>query len=632
MSSSSPLPSSQEQFFNTPELVYITAGYLEIDNISQLVQTSRQLNQWCEPLLFTHLKSEYYAPYPLQLIKVFELPSAVDQLSKHISSVRTLDICRLDRAYLYNWFLTHQKATPSATLPTWLPPPNKLSLPDIPLAPMTNLTELKMDFEAIYHQENFACFFPSANTTLAIFSQVCWMLQLNPNLVKLSMNWLRIGGMREAWFLAGVIAGLSRLRELECGLTFWSHVDIFPVWSDLLLSAPLSLKKFHVSIDSSISGRNLEGESVFGGEALVVKRPRQRELLPALVDLALPYLDTVYSEFTASDIGNVLDRYCPNIESVCVKHGDDDQIYHPTLIPMLVPSCPKLRRLKFDAEEEWANLFDSLPSLMMALPAGQLEEVDCLRYKGPRDFNQWRLAFRRHSISLRRITFDDCDECMSPVIGLVLTECSGLEELSLHGLSFIQLSDAATGQPWTCTNIRRLDLAIVDVPNHPYNAGDMPDAQKTKIMSTNTTLERLYQQIGTLAQLRYLRLRALQADKDGRACRQQFYDQDIFPKLMTLGDKETGKQGFLSLLGGLTKLQEIRGSVYILEEEEEVTDRWPEARWIHDHWPDLRVAEFYLEDEKPAECFQWLRDQRQRWKLALSVPYEEGPEPGTIVL
>ncbi|KAF8945296.1 hypothetical protein BGZ47_002928 [Haplosporangium gracile] len=130
-------------------------------------------------------------------------------------------------------------------------------------------------------------------------------------------------------------------------MSFRSYVDIVLTWLDLLLSTSLSLKKLHVSIDSSIGDENLMGDDVFGGK-----------------------------EFSAEDIRDILEWRCPNVERIGVSHGDGDQICHRALVPILTSSCPNLRRLKFDAEMGCVNPFEFLLSLMIALPARQLKEVE----------------------------------------------------------------------------------------------------------------------------------------------------------------------------------------------------------------------------------------------------------------
>ncbi|KAF9087998.1 hypothetical protein BGX23_007709 [Mortierella sp. AD031] len=200
-----------------------------------------------------------------------------------------------------------------------------------------------------------------------------------------------------------------------------------------------------------------------------------------------------------------------------------------------------------------------------------------------------RPIFQRHSRSLRRIQFSYCNEPQTRALSSVLAECVGLEELVLprrnRGTSsFVQLSDATPSYKRLATE------------------GLLEEEEKDQF----ALLERLYRQIGSLTESRYLDLRARLTNADGTSG-SQWYDENSLPLILSLGDDEAG-------------------SVYASNCEVKETVGWPETRWMHDHWPNLRVAEFYLPHKEPAEQFKWLQEQRQIFKLELSVPKSEGPD------
>lgn len=129
--------SSQGQFFNTPELVGLLAGYLPTSGISKLCQTSRQLRQWSESFLFHTISSMPYNGHH-QSIDLFHRLEFLNRLAKYTASVRSLHITIVDKAQLYNGLLIyHHQQTSTTTnnpLPTWLPPLND---PILPLHPLT---------------------------------------------------------------------------------------------------------------------------------------------------------------------------------------------------------------------------------------------------------------------------------------------------------------------------------------------------------------------------------------------------------------------------------------------------------------------------------------------------------------
>ncbi|KAF9340906.1 hypothetical protein BGZ91_011911 [Linnemannia elongata] len=80
-----------------------------------------------------------------------------------------------------------------------------------------------------------------------------------------------------------------------------------------------------------------------------------------------------------------------------------------------------------------------------------------------------------------------------------------------------------------------------------------------------------------------------------------------------------GYTGYLRLLGGLTKLKELRGSVSATTEETKYQMTWGEVRWMAGHWPNLEFAEFFEADEEPRKEFLWLQKQSKGAKLVLSA-------------
>ncbi|KAG0203250.1 hypothetical protein BGX33_009225 [Mortierella sp. NVP41] len=318
-----------------------------------------------------------------------------------------------------------------------------MSFPNVPIAPMSNLTELYIDLDRATEQRRWGFIYHSRKYHLATFSQVCWMIQLSPQLVKLRMGHLELESVWQVWFLIGIIAGMAWLEALSFTIsldTSSSRPDWFTLWLAILQSTLPSLNQFCLDLGYNFSGSSSsdnDGDGVFGGKEMTMERPQRQETVPGLTELDMPRLED----------------------------------------PTVTPSYKRL------ATE------------------GLLEE----------------------------------------------------EEKDQFAL-----------------------------------------------------LERLYRQIGSLTESRYLDLRARLTNADGTSG-SQWYDENSLPLILSLGDDEAG-------------------SVYASNCEVKETVGWPETRWMHDHWPNLRVAEFYLPHKEPAEQFKWLQEQRQIFKLELSVPKSEGPD------
>ncbi|KAF9098247.1 hypothetical protein BGX23_006663 [Mortierella sp. AD031] len=227
---------------------------------------------------------------------------------------------------------------------------------------------------------------------------------------------------------------------------------------------------------------------------------------------------------------------------------------------------------------------------------------------------QFKRVFQRHSGVLKKVVLQRCFMVASTTVRLFLTECPVLGHFKMqireHGRirgAYIELADVIEIL-WVCTKLQFLELSVV-IPEMPnLEPGHVPYYERTphvELTEAETELlgllERFYQQIGTLTELRHLDLRAAA----------YYYDkEEPFPALLSLGDEESGRPGHLELLGGLTKLEELCGSVDTNNEETTVTMGWKEARWMASHWPALKLADFVDSEKELREPFEWFRKER----------------------
>lgn len=610
--------------------------------MSRLLLTSRLLSHACQPFLFTHLESVLEYSSAKSIKNGFRRQDFMPLLAQHVPSVRSLHVKGIDRVYLLSCFLDYQQSLQrtgidasstdtAVSIPTWLTPPNNADFSIIPLAPMSQLKELSIDVAPEDEDRHFSHFQLTFQNCTAMFSQVCWMQQLSPRLVKLTVGSLPTMSAREVLFLAEIIATMSTLKALDLGILLYDFSDSmewFRIWADFLQRTPSSLQKFAFSVGYLPTLKGDEGDGVFGGTDLKADPLERQDALSELTELELtgPFCsDTI---IPTNDIQEVLER-CPNLEKISFNRLDY-WLDEDALVSVLPRCCPKLRRITHDP-----NLspgIDFLHKLMAILPPNQVEEIECKRYYPELDVNGPQPAFFRHSTSLRRILFDNCGVYQTRSIGLVLAECVGLEELELcpktkGQVSFMYLEDAVATLPWACSKLRHLSFAIArdvipgdfahwkprQVPGRYKTPVPMADLEQKTVQFA--LLERLYQQIGSLTELRRLNLRSLVSYGVRTRVEDQDYRQSLLPGLMSLADDETGRRGYLRLLGKLSKLQELRGSIQATVKEGIETVGWAEVRWIYANWPDLRVGEFYSKGDEVGEHFLWLRDQRERWKL-----------------
>lgn len=239
---------------------------------------------------------------------------------------------------------------------------------------------------------------------------------------------------------------------------------------------------------------------------------------------------------------------------------------------------------------------------MDALPAQQLRQVQCYGLFAEAmtlSHNVPRLA--RHYDTLQKLVLQ-CTVNISRIsIACVFWECSNLENLTIDCHSrigiLIELSDAIDGS-WNCLRLRRLRLSIsgcglpVEAGVKPYYSRSTPITLSVDETRHFARLNSLYQRIGALTELRELDLTMV------KGIRQRYRGarpgrKGMFHAMLSLGDAEAGRPGFLNHLAGLSKLEAFEGSVHLYEQETKVTVGWEEVRWMDIHWPRLVKARFF---------------------------------------
>ncbi|KAF9100042.1 hypothetical protein BGX29_006831 [Mortierella sp. GBA35] len=172
-----------------------------------------------------------------------------------------------------------------------------MSFPNVPIAPMSNLTELYIDLDRATEQRRWGFIYHSRKYHLATFSQVCWMIQLSPHLVKLRMGHLELESVWQVWFLIGIIAGMAWLEALSFTIsldTSSSRPDWFTLWLAILQSTLPSLNQFCLDLGYNFSGSSSsdnDGDGVFGGKEMTMERPQRQETVPGLTELDMPRLE-----------------------------------------------------------------------------------------------------------------------------------------------------------------------------------------------------------------------------------------------------------------------------------------------------------------------------------------------------
>ncbi|KAF9150513.1 hypothetical protein BG015_007698 [Linnemannia schmuckeri] len=237
-----------------------------------------------------------------------------------------------------------------------------------------------------------------------------------------------------------------------------------------------------------------------------------------------------------------------------------------------------------------------------------------------------------HFLSLKEIHLWNCYSVCGFSVTQLLHFAPALESLVIEngipgilynvGLELQHLSNVS----WASSRFRKLQL-VVDIghlsylpPNNFHQAFSLPRLHQDVAA---TSFGGLMANIGKQKDLRVLDLKvALPRHFFHRDGRPWVYQDESFPGMLTLNrragndpENQDGRlrRGFLDMLAGLSKLEELRGSVSLNSRDDQgySTGR-EEAEWMKMHWPRLKIAEFYPAvgghvANDPDDEFLWLQ-------------------------
>ncbi|KAF9156325.1 hypothetical protein BG015_005978 [Linnemannia schmuckeri] len=645
------MSTATNRFFNIAELIYLTTTYLDKVDTSQLSRTCRRLHHWIEPALFDNIIIKY-DPHGTNILTS---PDSFRALSRNIPVVRSLCIGLSETIFLYSCFRafeTGPTATAAHADSSQLAVPTRTEIVSLP--PMSMLAKLTV-FLTYTARDDSCPYLPTLiGNTRGEFERTCWLLRMSEHLVKVEVHSLDILNRREFVVVARTIASIPRLEELYLEVALKNKgVPRFPaafeVWSELFFVCPRSICKYEVKVDDcayDVEENDMESERRVKEELAALRRQQEQgqgqgHLLPRLTDLVLGLIDD--DSTGEGDVRKVLE-HCPNLVSLRCREMTATVFSQNNLASIVATCCPLLKKVSF--EYAASNNYILPRQLMLEIPEQQMQEFRWNTYPFPLEGPKVIMMFSRHSSTLRKIILGRHINVSSNVLRCVLVSCSALEELSAQLVAvfmhrrqthaaFVTLEDAVEN-PWVCTRLRHLDLAVSipplpkgpdQVPYYRKMAADRSAAVIMCALSSEewqhfTILERLYRQIGSLSQLTHLKLKAFVLDQlEGVGGVMAAYVNNTFPALLSLGDIDrSGRPGYLECLAGLTKLRELRGSVRTNTEETKVTMGWSEAKWMATHWPNLEIAEFFGKDDKLTDPFLWLQDQSKGAKLNVSAP------------
>jgi hypothetical protein len=395
--------------------------------------------------------------------------------------------------------------------------------------------------------------------------------------------------------------------------------------------------------------------------------------MPFLKSLRMP--DKTEMGYT-DELCPVLEN-CPALESLVLPTVGQRPLDIDRLLSIIKEQPLRLKRLTVDYPKKYDEFHETPGSVIEILEPHTLESLSISFFKeGPYTCLTSKLF--RHSETLCDLIFDAVECLYSTTILNFLGSCRALKKLvvrrgrsncsgngssddvgSEEDLSALQnISIAVTHaitKPWVCLGISHLEIPVMldwlayTVPMEQEKDKSwkwIHDWHHTQGNTYWIALKTFYQKIGALRQLEVLDLKACVVYPGNSASGATWSDVTL-PGMLLMPYQQPPKvpssssflsitsppppPGFLDLLGGLTKLRELRGSVRVDLPGMVSAMRLDSYRWIATHWPALKVAEFLQPGYQSAFVYTlpphltWLYTERPFLKLAADKKLDKSP-------
>ncbi|KAK5827113.1 hypothetical protein F5H01DRAFT_330780 [Linnemannia elongata] len=621
------MSSAGTRFFNIAELTDMVTERLNKHDISTLAQTSRRLLEHCEPLLYMDLRLNY-KPNGHYL---FDCRYSTLALARNIHYVKKLRISIINLALLADCMRAHLRSIGAKK--------QDLSLDSlfshrsittsssfshvVPVPPMANLERLETTLVRGSYASTCFYYLKTDNNPKNTLRQFCLVLDLSPRLTYLKAEWISISNAIGLRLLSTSLSVLACLETLILDDVVADNDDWACIGRTIFNSSCPSVRVLLIKMSRPLYSKRSRRVAATWSKANHVFMALDRAS-PAIRDRLhdLTMWSVAFNKDSSDqELSSILKR-CPNLKRLTFP-GTLNQSYNNNISQLIEDHCPKVSSLAFVDWTHYGRSRAPIPTWVMThIPAQRIEEFKWTGFLEEITLARAQLMFNPHSQVLRKIVFEQGRGVHGGAIKVILTECPALEHFQAVIEDFkctfgstIMLSDAIA-DPWVCTKLKVLDLAISMPDMSRLAPGQDPYYKRAPIVELGDVevellgqLEKLYFQIGLLTDLTHLALRAVIGFTPGY-WQSPYHDVTMpFPALLNLQEEQTGRPGYLDLLRGLTQLEELRGSVNTNSEETKVTVGWEEVRWMARYWPNLRVVAFAKDESELREPFVWLQKE-----------------------
>ncbi|KAF9299362.1 hypothetical protein BGZ88_009880 [Linnemannia elongata] len=609
------------RFFTQPDLLTMVANHLALGlngqspskkDLGRLCRTSRYFYRVCTPVLWRDVDFSTFE----SVTKMSRFFQQWEQLATKGVLVRSLKIRKTFLVLLMsntrftesssNTNNTNNNKTPfSAVRPCWVPSTGDVNDLNVEFPPLTRLT--KLEIRAGYDNERIekniydtaglkkysdvdllvhgSARLKNQYSDAHVFAQLCWLIQLNPRLTHLTLNHIHAKRSIDIRSLSRVLSGLHHLKYL-----YINHIPDTGNWRDafetIFLSVPESVET--MLIKSSTGSPLKENEfmlmpGVKDTDGLLGALTLRQDPLFRLRKLSLPV------DHSDSSSYQWMMDHCPNIDTIEFLFVSNRTGFLTTLAPTIQEFCHQIRHIHIRQELSHCQPAEFMPFIeAMTVPIETLY-IEC--YKSNLGYSG-NMAIQRHSLTLRDIRLFNYEQIDNGLMVEILSQCVSLERFEVipKDISISVKIDTLVSQKWACAGLRHLDLTICwgeFEATQPHYLQQIVALESAKDLERWGKLETLYRQIGNLLNLEVLDIKAITPPKKSVAD-----TYATFPQLLTLHDGAKGRRAYLTWLGRLKNLRQIRGpSFRVTFPEIDATMGKAEAKFMLDVWPKLELLD-----------------------------------------
>ncbi|KAF9905359.1 hypothetical protein EC991_001724 [Linnemannia zychae] len=644
---------SMEAVFAVPELITLVASFLERQDLSRFMSTNRAMHSLCTSWFYQQVDIRSSPDYARRLVVSRE---GLEALARNVDFVKGI---RMDAKFFDHYYnclnfasleqqaigdvvaLERVRERAGARRETGVGIgvgglAEGSVLEGVVFPRMTNLSRFEFNPPAPGEEWNHLDLVREDQSKY-VLPRFCFMVppEQSHRLEILTLNGMRVRNARQLTNLARIVAGMTSLHTLRLGIEYPTMIRDNLI-TEIFFSLPSSMQVFTVHMaDMGFEGNeSIEKAKIFQRDEPLINLKEWDVGFDHLLEDPEP----LFQMFP----------HCPGLEIVMVpqmmKPSDED-----LLATFILNQCPKITQLRCidfgfdyniddDAPSDYGNYDGLLQKISSAMVPCTLQSFYYFSFYENREFINSRLPrlLETQFDSLTRIKLEDTHSLCRFSVSQLLHLTPLLESLVIcgrnskwedaYGLELQCLSDVS----WATNRLQELRLVVdigylqvlrMDPLNHSVSI------PRIQIDVMTMSFGSLLANIGKQKDLRVLDLKI--AIPNLRVFfpaveNHQTYRNELFPGLLSLGGRsETGapygglrrRRGLLDMLAGLSKLEELRGSVNVNPRDQYgYTTGWREAMWMREHWPRLKIAELYPHIPgyiTPPIAAQWVWLQKQ---------------------